>query len=57
MVYAAAARFSPLKAYFIPPKDVRPVHLLQRGEVKRPGELMAARYCRMSAKHGIEIRI
>jgi len=40
MVYAAAHDFTS-EGSFHAPKDVRPVHLLQRGEVKRPGELMS----------------
>jgi len=40
-VYAAANDFAP-SGSFLPPKIPRPVHLLGRGEVKRPGELMSA---------------
>ena len=40
MVYAAAHEFKP-DGSFIPPNGVRPVHLLQRGDVTRPHELMA----------------
>jgi len=37
MVYAAASEFAANGA-FIPPQGPRPVHLLKRGDVKRPGE-------------------
>jgi mono/diheme cytochrome c family protein len=40
LVYAAANDFKP-EGSFIPPKGMRPVHLLLRGEVKRPKEVMA----------------
>jgi hypothetical protein len=40
LVYAAASDFKP-EGSFLPPKGPRPVHLLARGEVKRPKELMA----------------
>jgi hypothetical protein len=39
-VYAAANEFKP-EGSFVPPKGMRPVHFLPRGDVKRPGELMA----------------
>ncbi len=39
MVYAAASDFKP-GGSFVPPKKPRPVHLLAKGDVKRPGELM-----------------
>src|SRR5439155_16772454 len=39
-VYAAANDFPP-DGNFVPPKTPRPVHLLARGDVKKPGELMA----------------
>ncbi|MEO6035882.1 MAG: DUF1553 domain-containing protein [Verrucomicrobiota bacterium] len=38
-VYAAASDFKP-SGSFLPAKSPRPVYLLARGEVKRPGELM-----------------
>ena len=40
-VYAAATDF-PQNGSFIPARVPRPVHLLARGDVKRPGELMSA---------------
>lgn len=40
-VYAAASDFVP-EGSFLPPKTPRPVHLLSRGDVKRPGDLMGA---------------
>jgi len=39
MVYAAASEFA-ANGSFIPPKTPRVVHLLKRGDVKRPGEEM-----------------
>jgi hypothetical protein len=39
MVYAAAHEFK-AEGSFVPPEGVRPVHLLARGDVTRPGELM-----------------
>jgi len=39
-VYAAANDFPP-DSNFIPPKTPRPVHLLARGDVKKPGESMS----------------
>jgi len=39
MVYAAASDFKPSSS-FLPPKTPRPVYLLAKGDVKRPGELM-----------------
>jgi hypothetical protein len=39
LVYAAASDFKP-EGSFLPSKGPRPVHLLARGEVKRPKELM-----------------
>jgi hypothetical protein len=39
LVYAAANDFKP-EGSFIPPKGMRPVHLLVRGEVKRPKDVM-----------------
>jgi len=46
MVYAAADDFAP-SGSFLPPGTPRPIHLLKRGEVKRPGPLMspAALHC------------
>jgi hypothetical protein len=41
MVYAATADF-PANGAFIPAKTPRTVHLLKRGDVKRPGDEMAA---------------
>ncbi|HEY0456151.1 MAG TPA: DUF1553 domain-containing protein, partial [Verrucomicrobiae bacterium] len=41
LVYAAASDFKP-EGSFLPAKGVRPVHLLKRGDVTRPGELMHA---------------
>jgi hypothetical protein len=38
MVYAAAHQFKP-EGNFVPPTGVRPVHVLNRGDVKRPGDL------------------
>jgi len=38
-VFGAASSFTP-EGSFVPPKGPRPVHLLNRGDVKRPGELM-----------------
>jgi hypothetical protein len=38
-VYAAAHEFKP-EGSFVPPKGMRPVHFLPRGDVKRPQELM-----------------
>jgi len=38
-VYAAASDFKP-SGSFVPPKKPRPVYLLAKGDVKRPGELM-----------------
>ena len=40
-VYAAASDFK-REGSFVPPKGPRPVHLLARGDVKRPGDLMSA---------------
>ena len=40
-VYAAATDFK-REGSFIPAKSPRPVHLLARGDVKRPGDLMSA---------------
>lgn len=40
-VYAAASDFK-REGSFVPPKGPRPVHLLVRGDVKRPGGLMSA---------------
>jgi hypothetical protein len=40
LVYAAASDFPP-EGSFIPPKSLRPVHLLQRGDVTRPQDLMS----------------
>jgi len=40
-VYAAANEFKP-EGSFVPPKGMRPVHFLPRGDVKRPQELMPA---------------
>ena len=40
MVYAAAGRFSP-QGSFAPPKSPRPIHLLSRGEVRSPRQLVA----------------
>ncbi len=40
-VYAAAKDF-PGNGNFVPAKTPRPVHLLARGDVKRPGDLMSA---------------
>src|SRR4051812_21591680 len=42
MVYAAANDFKP-EGSFLPAKGVRPVHLLLRGDVKRPTDLAQAR--------------
>jgi len=39
LVYAAASEFVP-EGSFKPPKEIRPVHFLPRGDVTRPGELM-----------------
>ena len=39
LVYAAASDFAP-EGSFKPPKGMRPVHFLLRGDVTRPGELM-----------------
>lgn len=39
-VYAAAPDFTPLGS-FKPSQGPRPIHLLRRGDVKQPGELMA----------------
>jgi uncharacterized protein DUF1553/uncharacterized protein DUF1549/F5/8 type C domain-containing protein len=39
-VYAAASQYEP-SGSFIPPKGPRPVHLLARGDVKRPEELVS----------------
>ena len=39
MVYAATDDFTP-SGSFLPPGPPRPVHLLKRGDVKRPGPLM-----------------
>src|SRR5439155_1779236 len=46
MVYAAADDFAP-SGSFLPPGTPRPIHLLKRGDVKRPGPLMspAALHC------------
>ena len=41
MVYAAATEFA-ANGSFVPAQGPRPVHLLKRGDVKRPGELMKA---------------
>ncbi len=40
-VYAAASDFK-VEGNFLPAKTPRPVHLLARGDVKRPGNLMSA---------------
>jgi Protein of unknown function (DUF1549)/Protein of unknown function (DUF1553) len=40
MVYAAADDFAP-SGSFLPPGTPRPIHLLKRGDVKRPGPLMS----------------
>ncbi len=40
MVYAAAGRFSP-QGSFAPPKSPRPIHLLARGDVRSPKQLVA----------------
>jgi hypothetical protein len=40
-VYAAARDFKPSGA-FRPPKGIRPIHVLKRGEVKLPGEEVSA---------------
>src|SRR6185503_9025074 len=40
MVYAATDDFAP-SGSFLPPGPPRPVHLLKRGDVKRPGPLMS----------------
>ncbi|NOS69692.1 MAG: DUF1553 domain-containing protein [Verrucomicrobia bacterium] len=40
-VYAAASEFK-REGSFLPAKAPRPVHLLARGDVKRPGDLMSA---------------
>ena len=40
LVYAAASEFKP-EGSFVPPKGMRPVHFLPRGDVKRPQEVMA----------------
>jgi hypothetical protein len=37
-VYAAAAHFIPDGAH-VPPKEPRPVHVLNRGDIRKPGEL------------------
>ncbi len=39
LVYAAASEFKP-EGSFVPPKGIRPVHFLPRGDVKRPAELI-----------------
>jgi len=40
MVYAAAHEFKP-EGSFLPPDGLRPVHLLARGDVKRPGDAVS----------------
>jgi hypothetical protein len=50
VVYAAANEF-PANGAFIPPKGPRPVHLLKRGDVKKPGEEMNA--AAVAAVHGV----
>ena len=40
MVYAAAHEFKP-EGSFVPPDGIRMVHLLARGDVKRPGDSMS----------------
>jgi hypothetical protein len=40
MVYAAASGFKP-QGGFVSPERPRPIHLLNRGDVKQPGKLMA----------------
>ena len=41
LVYAAASDFAP-EGSFKPPKGMRPVHFLPRGDVTKPGDLMKA---------------
>lgn len=54
MVYAAVSDF-PANGAFIPAKTPRPVHLLRRGDVKRPGAEMSA--AALSAVPGMEARL
>jgi hypothetical protein len=54
MVYAATADF-PANGAFIPAKTPRAVHLLKRGDVKRPGDEMSA--AALSAVPGMEAQL
>ncbi len=54
MVYAAATDF-PANGSFIPARGPRPVHLLRRGDVKKPGEEMKP--AAVAAVRGAEFQI